>query len=118
MSDIRAWFEAQLGAGRSAQPSPDGFPLATTVVADDQAPEAVRAARTFYRDACFDWGDAWIHRQPIGSRDVFFVHAGTDGDEGALEVFDGSGTLLDAAFVDGQHVEWEAREAVRARFER
>jgi hypothetical protein len=112
------WFEQQIGNGRASQPSSTSFPLAATQVSDLDAPPAVRDARDHYRAACSDWGGAWIHRQAISSHEVFYVHVGTDGDDGALEIFDTAGNLLDAAFVDGQTITWEDRSAIRLRFDR
>lgn len=114
MSDVRAWFEQQIGRGRAAQPSRNLFPSEASVVAAADAPPAVQQACDFYQQTCFDWGGASIHRE----RDMWFVHVGTDGDDGALEVFDTAGSLLDAAFIDGQKVTWEDQAAVRARFVR
>lgn len=116
VESIARWFEVEISRGRACQPSPTGFPLATTVVADVAAPVAVLEAAQFYRGAIGDGGDAWIHRQSIGGSDVFFVHLGTDGDEGALEVFDVSGSSVASAYLDGQTVTWQETDVVRTRF--
>jgi hypothetical protein len=117
MDELRAWFEAATASGRAAQPSATSFPLAATLAAELSIPGAVAEARAFYAEACFDWGGASVHRQRIGSREVFFVHVGTDGDSGWLEVFDDTGAFLLAASLDGTRLVWEPRDVARARIE-
>ena len=114
---IRAWFEDAIASGRAAQPSATGFPLAATVVDAATVPGPVAEARAFFHEAYFDWGGAWIHRQRIGAVEVFYVHVGTDGDGGWLEVFDDGGRFLMAASLDGTRLVWEPREVARARIE-
>jgi hypothetical protein len=115
MNELRAWFEAAAATGRAAQPSATRFPLESTLADAASVPAAVAAAQAFYAAACFDWGAAWIHRQRIGAADVFYVHVGTDGDGGWLEVFDDAGTFLLAASLDGDRIIWETRDVARAR---
>lgn len=114
MDEIRAWFEAA-ARGRAAQPSPTSFPREETLASEADIPGAVAEARAFYIEACFDWGGAWVHRQRIGARDVFYVHVGTDGDAGWLEVFDAAGVFLLAGSFDGKRLVWEPREVARGR---
>src|SRR5262245_36156486 len=110
----RRWCEQELARlGRSAQPSEDRFPARAALV--ESAPEVVREARRFYREACFDWGSAWIFRYQVEGEALFVVYTGTDGDVGWLELFDASGALLAVATLDGDRVFWEERELARAR---
>ncbi|WAS97988.1 hypothetical protein [Nannocystis punicea] len=115
MDELRAWFEATAAEGRAAQPSPTRFPLRATLAAEATIPASVAEARAFYAGACFDWGGAWVHRQRIGAREVFFVYVGTDGDDGWLEVFDEAGVFLFAGSFTGTRLIWEPRDAARAR---
>ncbi len=115
---IRPWFEGELRRrGRAAQASDDMFPLKAWRAPDAAAPASAREARDFYCQACFDWGAAWIFRAPIGAGEVYFVYAGTDGDDAWLEIFDAQGALLDAASLSGSSddLRWEPRDAMRAR---
>ena len=116
LEHARRWCEAELATyGRAAQPSDDRFPALAALIADDEAPEPVRAARDFYREGCFDWGSAWIFRYSVGEEPLFIVYAGTDGDTGWLELYDRSGALISTATLDGDRVHWEARDTARAR---
>ena len=114
MIELRNWFEEQIGAEPNAQPSDTGFPLRSTL-AEEAVPRSVSEAREFFHNALFDYGSGWVFRQIIRGREVFYVFAGTDGDDGWLEVFDLEGGFLMAAFVEGNHVTWEDRAAARAR---
>ena len=109
---IEAWFDTQIAAGYAAQPSPGKFPRAEAVVTGP-LPPAIEEARAFYRAATFDWGGAWVLREQIDGRDIYFVFCGTDGDDAWLEVF-ADGALVAAASLDGYRATWATRDEVRA----
>jgi hypothetical protein len=110
----KQWMERELSRlGRDACPSSQRFPSRAALA--DLAPEPVLDARDFYRQACFDWGSAWIFRFDVASESLFVVYAGTDGDTGWLELFDIAGALLAVASLDGDRVVWEPRDVARAR---
>jgi uncharacterized protein YbjT (DUF2867 family) len=111
---VREWVVEELRRlGRGATPSDRRFPLATTVV--ESGPEPVVAARAYYRTACSDWGSAWILALEVDGERLFAVYAGTDGDTGWLELFDGAGAPLATASLDGDGVTWEPTDVARAR---
>ena len=113
----KRWIERELARlGRDAGPSDRRFPSRTALA--DLAPESVLDARDFYRKACFDWGSAWIFRFDVEGESLFVVYAGTDGDTGWLELFDGAGALLAVALLDGDRVVWEPRDVARSRVSR
>jgi len=110
----KRWIESELARlGRAAQPNDRRFPSRDALA--DLAPEPVLDARDFYREGCFDWGSAWIFRFDVGGESLFVVYAGTDGDTGWLELFDGWGAPLAVASLDGDRVVWEPRDVARAR---
>ena len=113
---MRAWFERTIGAGRAAQPTDRGFPSRASLVDVATLAAPIREAVAYYNAACFDFGRAWAHREVDGDHSFIFVHVGTDGDEGALEVYSVDGALLDAALLDGTTVTWRPRNVVRERF--
>ena len=115
MNDVQAWFDTEIRRFRAAQPSTKGFPSQTSVMPRGEIPPTVAESRDFFNDAVSDWGAASVHRQTIGPRDVLYVHVGTDGDQGWLEVFDERGEFLCAAAIEGNEVEWESREDARKR---
>jgi hypothetical protein len=109
---IESWFDAQITAGYSAQPSTTTFPRAETLV-EQTLPPAVHEAHEHYRAATFGWGGAWAFRQLIEGIEILFVFCGTDGDEAWLEVF-ADGVLTAAASLDGYRATWDSRDHVRA----
>jgi hypothetical protein len=115
MTDVQTWFDTEIRRFRAAQPSTKGFPSQASLMPRSEIPATVAEARDFFNDSVSDWGAASVHRQTIGARDVLYVHVGTDGDAGWLEVFDATGTFLCAAAIEGNEVEWESREAARER---
>jgi hypothetical protein len=110
------WLEHELATrGRSAQPSARAFPAADTQISEADAPAVVSAACRFYRDHCSDWGGAWILRYPVDGETLDVVYAGTDGDEGWVELYDAGGQLLAAATLVGDRIHWEDQAEARAR---
>ena len=117
MIDVRTWFVANY-RHPIAQPSEGLFPdprfgCKTQGVA---VPATVAESEKWWWERLSDFGGAWSLQYDVGGETCFMVFVGTDGDDGAVELFDASGAPLDCAFLDGRTIQWASIEDVRARF--
>lgn len=86
-----------------------------------ESPPAVIARQRWYWDRTEGFGGAWILMydpsvDPRLAGRVFLLVVGTDGDEGAAEVFDADGALWGCAYVDTAGPMWETPEGMDERF--
>lgn len=84
-------------------------------------PESVLARRRWYRARLGDFGDAWVLAYDPTydaslERAVFVIFVGTDSDDGAVEIYDVDGTLLECAILDGESIRWNASAAMSEHF--
>jgi hypothetical protein len=117
MLDAKSWFIENY-QDTIAEPSEGLFPdprfsckhLGIT------PPASVTASTAWYWEHLADCGGAWSLRYDVDGVALFLVFCGTDGDEGAVEIFDTAGHPLASAFLCGSEQIWEAQAEIRRRF--
>lgn len=117
MQDAKAWFIEHYQSP-ICEPSAGLFPDPRygCEALGVNAPPEVQASTQWYWDKLADFGGAWSLRYQTEQGAVFVVFCGTDGDEGAVELFDATGRPLASAFLSGDGMHWEPRDAIRNRF--
>lgn len=115
--NARSWFISNY-QHPVCQPSDEHFPHLSHRCQElkIEAPQAVTQSHDWWWETLSDFGGAWTLCYEVEQTRLFVVFVGTDGDEGAVELYDEQGGLLDAAFLDGDLQTWESIDQVRARF--
>ncbi len=117
MLNAKSWFIEKYQQP-IAQPSEGLFPdmRDTCKSLGITPPASVKASNDWYWDTLSDFGGAWSLHYDVDGVSLFVVFCGTDGDEGAVEIFDATGEALCSAFLCGDDQTWEPQEAIRRRF--
>ena len=116
--DPVTWFQSSY-VRPVCQPTTDDFPHQhrQCKIIGVEPPENVKKSHDWWWETLSDFGGAWMLQYDVEGSSIFVVFVGTDGDEGAVELYDSAGVLFAAAFLNGDEQTWEPIEAVRARFE-
>ncbi len=119
MLDAKSWFIENYREP-IAQPTEGLFPdpCFSCENLGIKPPAPVHASMAWYWEALSDFGGAWSLRYDVEGVEIFLVFCGTDGDEGAVEIFNSEGELLTSAFLLGDEQIWETPEQIQSRFAR
>ena len=123
MIDPKRWFSELFFASPVCQPCADQFPHTHRLCRElgIEPPATVTRRQRWYADRLGDIGAAWIlmydaQADPALDATLFMIFVGTDGDDGAVELYDEHGELLGCAFLDGYRAAWGELDAMGEHF--